>query len=117
VVAAARSEGEQCCSQDDRPFHGAQSRGEVVWMPNDLHLLASDLSRMSQQLGGRDALGPALNAVGLMAKKVAPAATAGDLGGDARFSGWARVGPLGVRYTIHRDGRGVTIHRDRKSAG
>jgi hypothetical protein len=83
---------------------------------NDLHLFAKDLSKMADGLGG-NVLRPAFEKVGLSAKDAATRAARGDLGGDATFSGWRKPGALQAKYTLHRNGRGVTIHRTPKSAG
>ena len=61
---------------------------------------------------GDDAMG---HAVGKMAKDEAFKAAAADLGGDDRFSGWAKA-PLVTRYDIIGPGR-VSFHPTPRSAG
>ena len=61
---------------------------------------------------GDDALGHAL---GKMAKDEAKKAASADLGGDDKFSGWAKA-PLVTRYDIVGPGR-VSFHPTPRSAG
>lgn len=84
-------------------------------MANDLHDFASDMQRLAASLSGPQ-MRRALDEVGVPAKRDAADAGRRDLG-DGRFSGWPRAGALAARYTIHRDNQGITIHRDRRSAG
>jgi hypothetical protein len=61
---------------------------------------------------GDDAMGHAL---GKMAKEEATKAASADLGGDDKFSGWAKA-PLVTRYDIVGPGR-VSFHPTPRSAG
>jgi hypothetical protein len=67
--------------------------------------------RFQKELGD-DALGHSL---GKMAKEEAFKAAAADLGGDDKFSGWAKA-PLVTRYDIVGPGR-VSFHPTPRSAG
>ena len=55
------------------------------------------------------------HALGKMAKGEAEGAAKADLGGDNKFSGWARA-PLDTRYDIVAPGR-ISFHPTRRSAG
>lgn len=58
-------------------------------------------------------------AIGEMGKDNAHAAGGkASLGGDWKFSGWRKIEePLGIAYSLHRGAPGVTIHRNRETAG
>ncbi len=60
-----------------------------------------------------------VNAAGKAGMSRGQAAASGDLGGDGAFSGWRRGKPIPLRLRTqpHGNGLGVTIHRDRTSAG
>ncbi|HEY3484615.1 MAG TPA: hypothetical protein VGK49_04480 [Ilumatobacteraceae bacterium] len=85
-------------------------------MGNDLHDFARDMNKLASSLTGPP-MRKVLDEVGVAAKRDAQDAARPDLGGDARFSGWPRVGALEARYSHHRDGSGITIHRAPRSAG
>jgi hypothetical protein len=72
---------------------------------------AAKVDRFQHELGD-DALGHAL---GKMAKEEAKKAASADLGGDDKFSGWAKA-PLVTRYDIVGPGR-VSFHPTPRSAG
>jgi hypothetical protein len=55
------------------------------------------------------------HALGKMAKAQAVVAASADLGGDTKFSGWAKA-PLDTRYDIVGPGR-ISFHPSRRSAG
>jgi hypothetical protein len=69
------------------------------------------VARFEKELGD-DALG---HAIGKMAKDEARKAASADLGGDDRFSGWAKA-PLVTRYDLVGPGE-VSFHPSPKSAG
>jgi hypothetical protein len=72
---------------------------------------AHKVDKFQHELGD-DSLGHAL---GKMAKDEAKKAASGDLGGDDKFSGWAKA-PLVTRYDIVGPGR-VSFHPTPRSAG
>ena len=55
------------------------------------------------------------HALGKMAKGEAASAASADLGGDTKFSGWAKA-PLDTRYDIIGPGR-ISFHPSKRSAG
>lgn len=55
--------------------------------------------------------------IGVKLKPVGPAAAAGDLGGDAAFSGWPKAEALEAAFKLHTSGAGLTMHRTGRTAG
>lgn len=84
---------------------------------NEIHDFALHLADLAKMIAPNSpAMRKVLDAAGMEGKASAAAAARRDLGGDGKFSGWPKAS-LEARYSDHRDGLGVTIHRAPRSAG
>lgn len=80
----------------------------------DIATRCVNMAKASSGAGAR----PDMITVGRAMSKVADASAAGSpLGGDRRFTAGNWGDPLTSRFVVHKDGMGVTVHRDGKSAG
>lgn len=66
-------------------------------MADSLSSFAVKLDRLAERLGGDAALKSLATKLGVFAKKDAEKAASADLGGDPKFSGWAKA-PLTTRF-------------------
>jgi hypothetical protein len=83
-------------------------------MPNDLFEFSARLNKLAAGLSG-PMLDKVLDAAGMDAKDSVAAAGRADLG-DGKFSGWPKAALAG-KYTKHKDGLGLTVSREPRSAG
>jgi len=80
----------------------------------DITLRCVNMAKAASGAGAR----PDMIAVGAAMVQVANAAAAGSkLGTDRQFTKGGFGAPVTAGFTVHKDGLGVTVHRDRASAG